>query len=171
MKNFTTSNVHCPVVSYKLISDFELLTVYDLLPSPVIEEKFFTMEIPTSEVKDFDFFLLAEVLGGNWALSFPLRISITEIPASENLFSLISMAPFFTSELKSQYLDLNSPNLSFELPEIMDSDEDLSTVDIESVTLGNTYFTNSSNDISNDEYLSYDFASNVISLNIPMDSR
>lgn len=43
MKNFTTSNKHCPIVSYKLKSDSEALIDYDLLPSPVIEEDFFTL--------------------------------------------------------------------------------------------------------------------------------
>ena len=77
------------------------------------------------------------------------------------------MAPFFASEPQTEYLDLYSSDLSFELPEILDSDENLSTVEIESTSLGSTFFTNASNDVSVDEYLSYDIDSNIISITIP----
>ena len=60
---------------------------------------------------------------------------------------LLSMAPFFASEPKSEYLDLYSNNLSFELLEILDSAEDFCTIKIDSVTLGSTFFTNASHDI------------------------
>ena len=79
MKNFTTSNVHCPVNSYKLLSDNELLTEYDLLSPPVIQENFFTLDIPTGDVRDFEFLIQAEVLGGVTAISSPLTISVEEI--------------------------------------------------------------------------------------------
>ena len=47
MEKFTTSNEHCTVVSYKLISDIELFTEYELLATPVIQEEFFTLDVPT----------------------------------------------------------------------------------------------------------------------------
>ena len=58
------------------------------------------------------------------------------------------MAPFFASDLKSEYLDISKGNLTFRLPEILDSDEDLCTIEIDSVTLGSTFFTNASDEIS-----------------------
>ena len=81
------------------------------------------------------------------------------------------MAPFFASDLKSEYLDISSGNLTFRLPEILDSDEDLCTIEIDSVTLGSTFFTNISHDVSSDEFMSYDIETNMVSLKLPIDSR
>ena len=96
-------------------------------------------------------------------------VTIIPRPEDDSLQTVTNMAPFFASEPSSTSLDLTGSKQEVSLPEILDSHENFCTIEIESSTLGSTFYTNSSDETPANDILSYDFESNTIGIMLPSD--
>ena len=130
---------------------------------------FYTIQIPTDKLGIFVFAIYAQTFDGIFNISSMLTVTIIPVPEDDSLKSLTNMAPFFASEPSSASLYLNAFEQEVSLPEILDSHENFCTIEIESSTLGSTFYTNSSDETPANDMISYDIGSNTIGIRLPSD--
>ena len=113
-------------------------------------------------------FYLAVTSGTTTHFSPQVTLRVESVNQSlEDITTITNMPPFFAEEPDLIYFDLKSNKSEIKLPEILDSYENFCRIEIDSDTLGSTFFTNASDEAPTNEYLSYHQESNTISITQP----
>ena len=132
--NFTVSNSHCPMLAYNISSsESELVPINSM--TPLIGSSLFTIPIDTSMLTSLSLSILGSCLGGSFAQTPLLSISIVERP-SDYLDMLTNQAPFFDQELPSVSFGASDNDFSIRFPSILDSTDNYCEIEITSQRLG-----------------------------------
>ena len=66
----------------------------------------------------------------------------------DEILSMINTPPFFDKAPSQEYFDLNSKLMEIQLPEILDSSMNFCMIQFESASLGETFYSSCSEEIS-----------------------